>query len=117
MNIFVAKLSGSTTSDDLLDAFAQYGDVTSAKVIIDRETGRSKCFGFVEMSNDEEARNAINQLDNATFNDSTIVVKEARPKEDRGGSGFRPRGEGGFRPRNEGGYRPREDRGGYNNRY
>jgi RNA recognition motif-containing protein len=108
MNIFVAKLSGMTTSDDLREAFEQFGEVSSAKVIMDRETGRSKCFGFVEMSDDTDARNAIEQLDNANFHNSTIVVKEARPREERSG---------GFRPREDRGFRPREERGGFRNRY
>lgn len=125
MNIFIAKLSGRTTSEDLQEAFEQYGEVTSAKVIMDRETGRSKCFGFVEMANDEEARSAIEALDNAQFHESTIVVKEARPREERaprsfggggGGGGFRPRSPQGPRSGGGGGFRPREDRGGYGGR-
>jgi RNA recognition motif-containing protein len=60
MNLFVAKLSSSTTGDDLQNLFSKYGEVTSAKVIFDRETGNSKGFGFVEMPNDEEANEAIN---------------------------------------------------------
>lgn len=82
MNIFVAKLSSSTTGEDLQELFSEYGEVTSAKVITDRATGLSKRFGFVEMSNDSEALNAIKELDSCNFDNSTIVVKKARPKED-----------------------------------
>jgi RNA recognition motif-containing protein len=80
MNIFVAKLSGTTTGDDLLELFREYGEVISAKVIFDRETGNSKRFGFVEMANDDEAQNAINELNEKDFKNSNIVVKKASPK-------------------------------------
>lgn len=82
MNIFVAKLSGTTTGDDLLELFKEYGEVISAKVVFDRETGNSKRFGFVEMANDSEANKAINELNDSEFNNSKIVVKKARPKTD-----------------------------------
>ncbi len=82
MNIFVAKLSSSTTSEDLQELFSEYGEVTSAKVISDKLTGYSKRFGFVEMSNDSEALNAIKELDSCSYDNSTIVVKKARPKEE-----------------------------------
>jgi RNA recognition motif-containing protein len=82
MNIFVAKLSGTTTGDDLLELFKEYGEVISAKVIIDRETGNSKRFGFVEMANDDEAKKAINELNDKDFKNSRIVVKKAMPKND-----------------------------------
>ncbi len=82
MNIFIAKLSAATTGDDLNDLFSDFGEVTSSKVIFDRETGNSKRFGFVEMSNDDEANQAIDALDGSTFQESTIVVKKARPKTD-----------------------------------
>jgi RNA recognition motif-containing protein len=80
MNIFVAKLSASTTSDGLRTLFEDYGEVTSANVITDRMTGHSKKFGFVEMKNDEEGYKAIKELDNANFERSEIVVKLARPR-------------------------------------
>ncbi|MCP4522413.1 MAG: RNA-binding protein [Cytophagales bacterium] len=83
MNIFVAKLSSETTREHLADAFGQYGTVSSAKVIIDRETQESKCFGFVEMDNDNEAMIAIEQLDGFSLNGRRIVVKEAKPREVR----------------------------------
>lgn len=98
MNIFVAKLSSSTTGEDLQELFSGFGEVTSAKVIYDRETGNSKGFGFVEMSNDEEAYDAINELNESELDSRQIVVKKARPREnnDRGGGFNRERS---FRPR------------------
>ncbi|MGL5683949.1 MAG: RNA recognition motif domain-containing protein [Marinifilaceae bacterium] len=95
MNIFVAKISSTTTSEDLQSLFEGFGQVSSAKVIMDRETGNSKCFGFVDMADDAEGENAINALNETEFKGRKIVVKEARPKEE----GDRPRG-GGFRPNN-----------------
>ena len=83
MNIFVAKLSSETTKEDLANVFGQYGEVTSSKVIIDHETQESKCFGFVEMSDDSEARLAINELEGSDLNGRPMVVKEARPREER----------------------------------
>jgi len=80
MNIFVAKLSSSTTSDDLRTLFEDYGEVTSANVITDRMTGHSKKFGFVEMSNNDEANKAIKELDNCNYDNADIIVKQARPK-------------------------------------
>ena len=82
MNIFVAKLSSNTTSEDLKTLFEEYGEVTSASVIIDRMTGYSKKFGFVEMKNDGEANKAIKELNNCEYDNSEIVVKQARPKEE-----------------------------------
>jgi len=77
MNIFVARLNYSTSSEDLTRLFEQYGEVSSAKVIIDRETGRSKGFGFVEMSDDAQAREAISALNDQEFMERTLVVKES----------------------------------------
>lgn len=89
MNIFVAKLSPHTDEDGLREIFGGYGEVRSAKVIMDRDTGRSKCYGFVEMENDEDGRNAIAELDQSQQDGSTIVVKEAEPRNDnRGGGGY-----------------------------
>ena len=82
MNIFVAKLSSNTSSEDLRTLFEEYGEVTSANVIFDRMTGHSKKFGFVEMKNDDEARKAIKELDNCEYDRSQIAVKEARPREE-----------------------------------
>ena len=87
MNIFIAKLSPKTTNESLNALFEEYGAVDTAKVIFDRDTGRSKCFGFVEMPNDQEASEAINDLDGIDFEGSSIVVKKARPKQDRRDSG------------------------------
>jgi RNA recognition motif-containing protein len=82
MNIFVAKLSSNTTSEDLRNLFEEYGEVTSANVIIDRMTGNSKKFAFVEMKNDDEAKKAIKELDNCQYDNAEIVVKQARPREE-----------------------------------
>ena len=95
MNIFVAKLSYGTTGDDLQSLFEQYGDVDSAKVIMDRETGRSKGFGFVEMPNDEEGQSAISELNDSELDGRTIVVKKANPPGGGGGRGGFNRGGGG----------------------
>ena len=82
MNIFVAKLSSGTTSEDLRTLFEEYGEVSSASVITDRITGHSKKFGFVEMKNDTEANKAIKELDNCEYDNSEIVVKQARAREE-----------------------------------
>ena len=94
MNIFVAKLSYDTRESDLLDAFEKFGTVDSVKIIMDRDTGRSKGFGFVEMPNDDEAYDAINTLNDSTMDCREIVVKKSRPK-DSGRSGGYNRGGGG----------------------
>lgn len=86
MNIFVAKLSFNTKSEDLREAFEAYGNVTSANVIMDKFTGRSKGFGFVEMDDDGEATQAIKALNESELDGRTIVVKKAEPREDRGNS-------------------------------
>jgi RNA recognition motif-containing protein len=93
MNIFVAKLSYNTKDDTLRSLFEQFGEVTSAKIIFDKIENRSKGFGFVEMPNDDEARNAIRDLNETTLDGRTIVVKEAQPREDNRGGG----GGGGYR--------------------
>jgi len=80
MNIFVAKLNFKTNENELRSHFEQYGAVSSIKIIIDYETGKSKGFGFVEMDSDDEARNAIQALNETEFDGRTIVVKEARPR-------------------------------------
>ncbi len=90
MNIFVAKLSWDTRSEDLREAFEAFGTVSSAKVIDDRETGRSRGFGFVEMDNDDEALAAIQNLNDSELDGRTIVVKKAEPRkrDNRGGGGY-----------------------------
>jgi RNA recognition motif-containing protein len=92
MNIFAAKLSFDTQSEDLREAFEEFGEVSSASVITDKFTGKSKGFGFVEMPNDEEASKAINELNDSTLDGRTIVVKKAEPREERGGGGGGSRG-------------------------
>lgn len=93
--LYVGNLAYSVRDDDLGQAFGQFGAVTSAKVMMDRETGRSKGFGFVEMSNDAEAQAAINGLNGQPLAGRAVVVNEARPREERPG-GFRsPYGNGG----------------------
>jgi RNA recognition motif-containing protein len=88
MNIYVSSLSFSTKSEKLQQLFEQYGEVSSANIITDRETGRSRGFGFVEMPNDAEGQAAIDALNGTEFDGRTIIVNVARPKterEDRGG--------------------------------
>jgi RNA recognition motif-containing protein len=91
MNIYVSNLSFNVQDEDLKDFFTPYGEVTSAKIINDRETGRSRGFGFVEMSDDTAARAAINAVDGGTVEGRTIRVVEAKPKEksNSGGNSFR----------------------------
>ena len=91
MNIFVAKLNYDTQEEDLRYAFEEFGEVSSAKIIMDKFTGRSKGFGFVEMPNDDEALQAIEELNDSELDGRRIVVKKARPREDRGGGGGRNR--------------------------
>ncbi|OGU57925.1 MAG: RNA-binding protein [Ignavibacteria bacterium GWF2_33_9] len=86
MNIYVGNLPFSATDEDLSNIFSEYGKVDSAKVIVDRETGRSKGFGFVEMS-DTAARKAIETLDEADYEGKQISVNEARPKTNNRTSG------------------------------
>jgi len=81
-NIYVGNLSYQLTDDELRDAFQSYGEVASAKIIMDRDTGRSKGFGFVEMPDDGAAEEAIKQLDGQSLGGRNIRVNEARPRED-----------------------------------
>ena len=83
--LYVGNLSYNIRDDDLQQAFAQYGTVTSAKVMMDRDTGRSKGFGFVEMGTDAEAQAAINGMNGQALDGRAIVVNEARPREERPG--------------------------------
>lgn len=94
MNIFVGNLSYEATDEDLREAFSAYGDVSSASVIMDKFTGRSRGFGFVEMPGDEEARAAIGELNGQALKGRPMTVNEARPRESRGGG---HRGGGGGR--------------------
>ena len=93
MNLFVARLNYDTTESGLRSAFEAHGEVSHVKIVVDRDTDRSKGFGFVEMTVDDQARAAIAALNNSSLDGRTIVVKEAEPREER--------------PR-------RDDRGGYN---
>ncbi len=81
MNIYVGNLNYRVKETELQQVMEDYGVVVSAKIITDRETGRSKGFGFVEMENESDAMNAINELNGAEFAGRTMVVKEARPRE------------------------------------
>jgi len=80
MNLFVANLHPSTKGEDLKELFSQFGSVLSAKVIMDKETGNSKRYGFVEFANDEEGESAIAQLNEKDFQGNLIAVKVAQPK-------------------------------------
>jgi RNA recognition motif-containing protein len=98
MNIYVSNLSFNVTDEDLQDYFAEYGEVSSAKVIMDKFTGKSRGFAFVEMPDDEAAQKAISELDGASVDGRTIGVSVAKPREDRGAGGNK--GGGGFQRRN-----------------
>jgi RNA recognition motif-containing protein len=91
-NIYVGNLVWDATQDDLYTLFQEYGTVTRAQVIMDKETGRSRGFGFVEMSDDAEAQKAIEALNNFQFHGRPLTVNEAKPREDRGGGGGGGRG-------------------------
>ncbi len=108
MNIYVGNLAYSTTDDQLRSYFEEYGSVDSARVVMDRESGRSKGFGFVEMSNANEANAAIEALNGQEIGGRSLTVNEARPREERGprrgGGGF---GGGGFGGGDRGPRRPR----------
>jgi len=94
MNLYVSNLGFQVNDDDLMKLFTPYGQVTSAKVILDRETGRSRGFGFVEMPVDEEARKAIKELEGKPVEGRSLSVSEARPKTDNRNS-FSGGGRGG----------------------
>ncbi len=124
--LYVGSLAYSVDDDILKSLFVEFGNVESAKVITDYHTGRSKGFGFVEMSSEQEAAAAVSKLNGVTHEGRTLVVSEARPPETRGGSGGRggrgPGGGGGrggagggFKRGDRGG--DRGDSGGYGGRY
>ena len=101
MNIYVSNLNFRTQSESLQELFEKYGEVTSANIIKDRDTGRSRGFGFVEMANDEEGQKAIDGLNNTDFEEKTITVNVARPKTERSsGGGYNRGGNGGGYNRN-----------------
>jgi len=87
IKLYVGNLSFQTSSDDLQQLFAQVGTVESATVVEDRDTGRSRGFGFVEMASKEEGEKAIEQFNGTDFNGRNLTVNEARPREDRGNRG------------------------------
>ncbi len=92
MNIYVSNLNFSTTSESLQGLFAEYGEVTSAKIITDRDSGRSRGFGFVEMSNNTEGNSAISDLHETDFEGKTISVNIARPRVEGNNNGYGNRG-------------------------
>ncbi|NDW09257.1 RNA-binding protein [Dysgonomonas sp. 520] len=96
MNIFIAGLSYNVNDADLLTLFEEYGVITSAKVIMDRQTNRSKGYGFVEMEDNEAATKAISELNGAEYDGRTISVSEARPREERPARSFNNNRGGGF---------------------
>ena len=108
MNLYISNLSYNVTDADLNELFADYGEILSARVITDRETGRSRGFGFVELKDDDLAKKAIEELNQATYDEKVINVTEARTREDRGGN----RG-GGFGGNRGGGYGGGNRGGGY----
>lgn len=99
MNIFIAGLSYSVNDNDLNTLFEEYGTISSAKVIMDRDSGRSKGYGFIEMGNSDEANKAISELNGAEYDGRTISVSEARARQERSNNSYG------------------NNRGGYNNRY
>ena len=111
MNIYVGNLSWSLKDQDLANLFSPFGEVTSAKIVTDKFTHRSKGFGFVEMANDAEAQTAIDSLNNTEVEGRNLVVNESRPKTEggSGGGGFKKRsfgnggGGGGFKKGGNGG--------------
>ena len=123
MNLYISNLSYNISDEDLRQLFADCGEITSAKVIMDRETGRSRGFGFVELSDDELAKKAIEELNQASYDGKVINITEARPREDRGdrggrfnnnrGGGYGSNRGGGYGSNRGGGYGSNRDGGGY----
>ena len=123
MNLYISNLSYNISDEDLRLLFADYGEITSAQVIMDRETGRSRGFGFVELSDDELAKKAIEELNQASYDGKVINITEARPREDRGdrggrfnnnrGGGYGSNRGGGYGSNRGGGYGSNRDGGRY----
>ena len=114
MNIYVANIPFKASEDELRELFEQHGEVSSVKIILDRETNRSRGFGFIEMADSEAGKQAINELNGYSFLGKELVVNEARPKTDSprgGGGGYGNRGGGGGYGNRGGGD------GGYNKRW
>ncbi|MEJ0029298.1 MAG: RNA-binding protein [Bacteroidota bacterium] len=105
MNIYVANIPWKASEDQLKQLFSEYGEVHTAKIIMDKVTQRSRGFGFIEMPDESSARNAINGLNGADFLGKNLVVNEARPREDRPNN-FRSNGGGGYK---KGGYSRNDD--------
>jgi RNA recognition motif-containing protein len=110
MNIYVANIPWKASEEELKNLFAEYGEVTSAKIVTDKFTQRSRGFGFIEMKDDTAGRTAINELNGADFMGKNLVVNEARPREPRTGGGG---GGGGSRGGSGGGFR----KGDFNREY
>lgn len=110
MNIYVGNLSWSMTDDDLSNLFSQYGSVTSAKILKEKNTGRSKGFGFVEMEDEDAAKTAIATLNESEVQGRKLIVNESQPKQEGsgGGGGYKKSGGGGYGGSGGGG-----SRGGY----
>ena len=119
MNIYITGLNYSINDADLNDLFAEYGEVVSAKVIMDRETGRSKGYGFVEMAEDEAGNKAIEALNGAEVDGKTLSVSVARPKTEGPRRSYNNNGGGGYgnRDNNYGGGNRDNNYGGGRNRY
>jgi len=116
MKLYVGNLAFQTSSSELQELFSQAGTVESASVVEDRDTGRSRGFGFVEMATKEDGEAAINQFNGKEFNGRNLTVNEARPREDRGNRGGGG-GRGGYgRSGGRGGFGNRNDSGGGRNR-
>ena len=119
MNIYVGNLSWGLKDQDLANLFTPYGEVSSAKIVMDKFTQRSKGFGFVEMKDDAQAQAAIAQLNGSEVDGRNLVVNESRPKEEGGGGGFKKRsfgnggGGGGFNRGGGGGGGYKKGGGGY----
>ncbi len=114
MNIFVANIERKVTDEQLQDLFSQHGEIASLKLIRDRDTGVSKGYAFVEMTNDDEAQKAIDALNQYELEGRALAVNEARPKTEYkkssgGGGGYKSGGGGGYKGGNGGGY----NKGGY----
>ncbi|REC46124.1 RNA recognition motif domain-containing protein [Chryseobacterium pennipullorum] len=118
MNIFVSNINYATKEYELHDLFAEFGDVSSAKIVTDRETGRSRGFGFVEMG-DEEGAQAIEALNQKEFNGKTLNVSEAKPREEKPRRSFDNNRGGGYGGNNNrgGGYGGNNNRSGGGNRW